>query len=498
MTQRCITEADATGAAVADRLGGEARATASSARRSPSSAMRADRAPGDRRRRADDIDDAPRPCSDYLWSLQYTIAAGTSQIQRNLDRRAHPRHAEGPHDRRAGTFGVEPLDADAELAAAAAPGHGPGARRWRRRARGRRAHRRPASRPSGAGRDRCRPTPRAAGRGDAVDGDGRAYLDHARDIGAFNPCFPDYEIDGRRRPRHGHGRRSRSSTRDRPGIVHGGFLACSSTASSSTTTATSAWPARPPISGARTAARRPLGTPLDVRDRPRRSTTDRIESSARLLLDGERRARGRDGGGGRRPGEPARRVPRRSGPMTVAHDRRRRRPPAHGPGAARGPGRRAGPGPAAGLRRRRADLRRRRPPVAPSSPRACWRRAPGRARTSGCSTRTAPTSSSPGWRRPASAPSTVPLSTFSTRDRAGGAAARRRRRDPAAAPRPTAPTTTSSRAGRGDRRARPRRSTPPLMAPSVPSLCAGSRSRADPRRRRRLDDRAVLDAPVDR
>src|SRR5207244_2947019 len=24
--------------------------------------------------------------------------------------------------------------------------------------------------------------------------DGRVYLDHARDIGAFNPCFPAYEI----------------------------------------------------------------------------------------------------------------------------------------------------------------------------------------------------------------------------------------------------------------------------------------------------------------
>jgi hypothetical protein len=60
--------------------------------------------------------------------------------------------------------------------------------------------------------------------GDATDGDGRVYLDHAFDIGAYNPCFPEYaiEVDGDRAtgsvsfplPYEGP-----------PGIVHGGFLA---------------------------------------------------------------------------------------------------------------------------------------------------------------------------------------------------------------------------------------------------------------------------------
>jgi acyl-coenzyme A thioesterase PaaI-like protein len=53
---------------------------------------------------------------------------------------------------------------------------------------------------------------------------GRVYLDHSRDIGSFNPCFPEYAItvDG-----------DRASGEVRfpilfegpPGIVHGGFLA---------------------------------------------------------------------------------------------------------------------------------------------------------------------------------------------------------------------------------------------------------------------------------
>ena len=30
--------------------------------------------------------------------------------------------------------------------------------------------------------------------GPAPPADGRAYVDHSRDIGAYNPCFPTYEI----------------------------------------------------------------------------------------------------------------------------------------------------------------------------------------------------------------------------------------------------------------------------------------------------------------
>lgn len=72
-----------------------------------------------------------------------------------------------------------------------------------------------------AGRVPADPVPRV---GEAADGDGRVYLDHARDIGAFNPCFPDYDIavDG--------DRADGTVTfpvayEGPPGIVHGGFLA---------------------------------------------------------------------------------------------------------------------------------------------------------------------------------------------------------------------------------------------------------------------------------
>ena len=65
------------------------------------------------------------------------------------------------------------------------------------------------------------PEPRV---GDAAGGDGRVYLDHARDIGAYNPCFPEYDINV-------DGDRASGSVafpvpyEGPPGIVHGGFLA---------------------------------------------------------------------------------------------------------------------------------------------------------------------------------------------------------------------------------------------------------------------------------
>jgi hypothetical protein len=65
------------------------------------------------------------------------------------------------------------------------------------------------------------PTPRV---GAAVDSDGRVYIDHARDIGAFNACFPEYEItvDGDR----AFGIVSFPLAYEGPpGLVHGGFLA---------------------------------------------------------------------------------------------------------------------------------------------------------------------------------------------------------------------------------------------------------------------------------
>jgi hypothetical protein len=57
-----------------------------------------------------------------------------------------------------------------------------------------------------------------------AEGEGRIYLDHSRDVGAYNPAFPSYtiEVDG-----------SRASGsvafpvlyEGPPGLVHGGFLA---------------------------------------------------------------------------------------------------------------------------------------------------------------------------------------------------------------------------------------------------------------------------------
>ena len=58
---------------------------------------------------------------------------------------------------------------------------------------------------------------------DAPDGR-RVYLDHSRDIGAYNPCFPEYSIDV-------DGSRARGTVtfplafEGPPGIVHGGVLA---------------------------------------------------------------------------------------------------------------------------------------------------------------------------------------------------------------------------------------------------------------------------------
>lgn len=65
------------------------------------------------------------------------------------------------------------------------------------------------------------PSPRV---GAAAAGDGRVYLDHSRHIGAFNPCFPGYEIavDGD----HAEGTVNFPIAYEGPpGLVHGGFLA---------------------------------------------------------------------------------------------------------------------------------------------------------------------------------------------------------------------------------------------------------------------------------
>ena len=57
------------------------------------------------------------------------------------------------------------------------------------------------------------------------DGSRRVYLDHATDIGAFNPCFPEYRFD------HLDGEIASGCVdfslvyEGPPGLVHGGFLA---------------------------------------------------------------------------------------------------------------------------------------------------------------------------------------------------------------------------------------------------------------------------------
>jgi hypothetical protein len=58
----------------------------------------------------------------------------------------------------------------------------------------------------------------------AASADGRVYVDHAFDIGNYNPCFPAYsmEVEGER----AHGSVSFPLPYEGPpGLVHGGFLA---------------------------------------------------------------------------------------------------------------------------------------------------------------------------------------------------------------------------------------------------------------------------------
>jgi len=115
-----------------------------------------------------------------------------------------------------------------------------------------------------------------------AEGDGRVYLDHARDIGSFNPSFPVYEIAV-------DGDTARGSVEfpivyeGPPGIVHGGFLAvffdgviqhhnCEVGVAGKTTDLQLRY--RRPT---------PLVTRLDF-DIVRTVDGDRIESNARLLL----------------------------------------------------------------------------------------------------------------------------------------------------------------------------------------------------------------------
>lgn len=122
--------------------------------------------------------------------------------------------------------------------------------------------------------------------GPGAGGDGRAYVDHGRDIGAYNPAFPEYElevVDGTRAigtvtfPIVYEGP---------PGLVHGGFLAvffdsvvqhhnCDAGVAGKTTSLAVRY--RRPT---------PLRTPLRF-EIDRQADDTRIRSTIRLL-DGER------------------------------------------------------------------------------------------------------------------------------------------------------------------------------------------------------------------
>jgi hypothetical protein len=118
------------------------------------------------------------------------------------------------------------------------------------------------------------------------DGSRRIYLDHATDIGAFNPCFPEYHFD--------HFDDETASGRvafplvyeGPPGLVHGGFLAvffdcvmqhqnCLAGLSGKTRSL-------------KVTFRRPAPVLTDLRFDIARSEVERgITSTARLLLDDE-------------------------------------------------------------------------------------------------------------------------------------------------------------------------------------------------------------------
>jgi len=125
----------------------------------------------------------------------------------------------------------------------------------------------------------------AARVGDHATTEQRVYVDHSRDIGDYNPCFPSYEF----RVEGTGGRGSVTFPlcyEGPPGIVHGGFLAVffdcvlqqlnCDLGQAGKTAELSLWFRRPT----------PLLTPLAVHAE-RRIDDDRIHSRARLELDGK-------------------------------------------------------------------------------------------------------------------------------------------------------------------------------------------------------------------
>ncbi|MQY24228.1 hotdog family protein [Nocardia macrotermitis] len=125
------------------------------------------------------------------------------------------------------------------------------------------------------------PTPRI---GTNATPDQRIYLDHAFDVGDYNPCFPEYRFE-HIDPHHAYGRvHFPLAYEGPPGLVHGGFLAlffdcvvqqqnCATDRAGKTRTLTLTY-------------RRPTPLLTDLRFDVKRTVGQRdIESTARLLLD---------------------------------------------------------------------------------------------------------------------------------------------------------------------------------------------------------------------
>ncbi len=125
------------------------------------------------------------------------------------------------------------------------------------------------------------PTPRI---GEDPDGTHRLYLQHAIDIGAFNPCFPTYEFDQLEPDSAAGSVTFPVAYEGPPGLVHGGFLGvffdcvvqhhnCATAPSGMTRTMTVAY-------------RRPVPLLTELRfDVTRTAVDGKVTSTARLLLD---------------------------------------------------------------------------------------------------------------------------------------------------------------------------------------------------------------------
>jgi len=128
------------------------------------------------------------------------------------------------------------------------------------------------------------PAPRV---GDHPTDDQRVYVDHSRDVGDYNPCFPVYEfavdVDGT----SGHGTVEFPVCYEGPpGIVHGGFLAVFFDCVLQQLNCDLGQAGKTAELSLRFRRPTPLRTPLVVHAE-RTIEADRIQSSARLELDGK-------------------------------------------------------------------------------------------------------------------------------------------------------------------------------------------------------------------